>query len=57
MFTDAQITEFRRLYQKYFSREIGHQEAYEQGVKLVRLIELISRNYESIGTKIQKHHG
>ncbi|MFA6532992.1 MAG: hypothetical protein WCT22_03270 [Patescibacteria group bacterium] len=40
MLTDVQIIEFQRLYQKCFGREISRQEAYEQGVKLVRLFEL-----------------
>lgn len=41
MLSDEQITKFQTLYKNRFGREISREEAYEQGVKLVRLIELI----------------
>lgn len=41
MLSDEQITKFQTLYKKYFNKEINRKEAYEQGIKLVRLIELI----------------
>lgn len=47
MLTDAQTTEFQRLYQKHFGREISREEAYERGVKLVRLFELFFSFSES----------
>jgi len=47
MLTDAQTTEFQRLYQKNFGREISREEAYERGVKLVRLVELMFKSSKS----------
>jgi len=41
MLTDTQTIEFQRLYQKCFGKEISREEAYEKGVKLVRLVRLI----------------
>lgn len=41
MLSDEQITKFQTLYKNRFGKEIGQEEAYEQGVKLVRLVELI----------------
>ena len=36
-----QITKFQTLYKNRFGREINQKEAYEQGAKLLRLVELI----------------
>ena len=41
MLTDEQITKYQTLYRNRFGREISREEAYEQGVKLIRLVELI----------------
>jgi len=41
MLSDEQITKFQTLYKNRFNKKIGREEAYEQGVKLIRLIELI----------------
>ena len=41
MLTDEQIKQFQALYQKHFGKQIGRQEAYDKGEKLVRLIEII----------------
>ena len=41
MLSDEQITKFQTLYKNRFGREISREEAYEQGVKLMRLVELI----------------
>lgn len=41
MLSDKQITKFQTLYIKHFGRKISRDEAYEQGVKLIRLVELI----------------
>jgi len=38
-----QITQFQILYKKRFGKEICREEAYEKGVKLARLMELIYR--------------
>ncbi len=36
-----EITKFQTLYRNRFGKEIGVNEAYEQGVKLIWLVELI----------------
>jgi len=41
MLTNEQITEFQKLYEKHFGKKIDRQEAYEKGIKLIRLVELI----------------
>ena len=41
MLSNKQIAKFQTLYKKRFSKEISREEAYEKGVKLIRLIELI----------------
>lgn len=41
MLSDFQISKFRELYKKRFGKEISREEAYEKGVKLIRLVELI----------------
>lgn len=41
MLSDEQITKFQTLYKNRFGKEISREEAYEQGAKLIRLIELI----------------
>ena len=41
MLTGEQIAKYQSIYKKSFGREISKEEAYEQGSKLIRLIELI----------------
>jgi len=41
MLSHEQITSFQTLYKNRFGKEISREEAYEQGVKLMRLVELI----------------
>ncbi len=41
MLSDEQITKFQALYKNRFGKEISRKEAYEQGAKLIRLVELI----------------
>lgn len=41
MLTDEQITKYQTLYKNHFGKEISREEAYERGVKLIRLVELI----------------
>jgi hypothetical protein len=41
MLSNDQITKFQTLYKNRFGRDIDREEAYEQGVKLIRLIELV----------------
>jgi hypothetical protein len=40
MLSDEQITKFQMLYLKRFGKEISREEAYEKGVKLMRLVEI-----------------
>jgi len=40
MLTDAQIQKYQTLYKARYGREISREQAYEQGVKLIRLVEL-----------------
>ena len=41
MLSNEQVTKFQTLYKKRFGKEISREEAYEKGVKLIRLVELI----------------
>lgn len=41
MLSDEQIKKFQTLYKNRFGKEISRDEAYEKGVKLLRLVELI----------------
>ncbi len=41
MLSHEQITKFQMLYKNRFGKEISREEAYEQGIKLIRLVELI----------------
>lgn len=41
MLSDKQITKFQTLCKNLFDRDVGRDEAYEKGAKLVRLFELI----------------
>lgn len=41
MLSDEQVSKFQTIYKNRFGREISREEAYEKGVKLIRLIELI----------------
>jgi len=43
MLSNEQITKFQTLYKNRFGKEISQEEAYEKGVKLVRLMKLIYR--------------
>lgn len=41
MLSDEQITKYQAIYKRRFGVEISRKEAYEQGIKLIRLIEII----------------
>lgn len=41
MLSHEQITKFQTLYKNRFGKKISKEEAYEQGIKLIRLVELI----------------
>lgn len=40
--TDEHIAEFQMLYRKHFGKDISKNEALEKGLRLVRLIEVVS---------------
>lgn len=41
--SDEHIREFQKLYEEHFGVQISKEDAYENGVKLLRLISLIYR--------------
>lgn len=41
MLSNEQIVKYQTLYKNRFGREISREEAYENGAKLIRLVELI----------------
>ena len=41
--SDQHIAKFQKLYHEHFGKEISKEEAREQGIKLVRLVELVYR--------------
>lgn len=51
---DEHIEEFRTLYRKHFGKDISKEEALEKGLRLVRLIELVSR---AIAHEQNQHQG
>lgn len=41
MLSDEQIIKFQELYKERFGKEISREEAYEKGMKLIRLVEIV----------------
>ena len=41
LFDDKQITKFQTLYKNRFGKDISRKKAIEQGIKLMRLVEII----------------
>ncbi|OGI32681.1 MAG: hypothetical protein A2420_00810 [Candidatus Moranbacteria bacterium RIFOXYC1_FULL_44_13] len=41
MLSKEHIAKFQKLYKKHFGKEISRSEAYDKGIKLLRLIKLI----------------
>lgn len=41
--TDKNISEFQMLYKKHFGVEITKEQALEKGLRLIRLVEVVSR--------------
>jgi len=41
MLSKEQITKFQKLYKNRFGVKISREQAYEKGIKLIRLVELI----------------
>lgn len=54
MLTDEQIKKFQVLYKNRFGREIGKDEAYEKGINLVRLVEVVYKP-KNLTRKYEKH--
>lgn len=53
---DEQLKSFQTLYKERFGKEISREEAYEQGAKLIRLVELVYKPMtEEEYQKLQKH--
>lgn len=42
--TNEDITKFQNLYKKYFGEEISKEEAYQKGMRLIRLLKIIIKN-------------
>jgi hypothetical protein len=41
--SDEKVIEFQNLYKEHFCEEISKKDAYEQGIKLLRLISVLYR--------------
>ena len=41
MLTDKEITDYQAIYKKIYGKNISKQEALEQGIKLIRLMEIV----------------
>ncbi|MFA5172927.1 MAG: hypothetical protein WC435_00785 [Candidatus Paceibacterota bacterium] len=41
MISKKELEKYKAIYRKHYSKEISDQEALEQGIKLIRLIELV----------------
>ena len=53
--SDQHIAEFQTLYKNHFGKEISREEAYEKGIKLLRLIKLVYKPLtEEELSKLQK---
>ena len=39
--SDEHVDKFKQLYKKHFGKDISKQDAYDQGIKLVRLLSII----------------
>lgn len=55
MLSDEQITKFQDLYKVRFGKDISREDALEQGIKLIRLVELTYKPMTNLEyQKIQK---
>lgn len=43
MLSEEMVLKFQKLYKEKFGEEISKEEAYEQGIKLLKLIQVIYR--------------
>ena len=55
MLSEEQVTKFQQIYKARFGRDISRDEAYDKGIKLLRLIEIIYKPMtESDYNKLQE---
>lgn len=55
--SDEQISEFQEIYEEHFGTEISKEDAYQNGIKLLRLVELIYKPAgEAQQAEINKHY-
>jgi hypothetical protein len=43
MLSEKRIAEFQALYKKHFGEDLSKEEAYEKGVRLIRMVQLVYR--------------
>ncbi len=53
MLTEKQIKDFQSLYEKHCGKEINEKEALEEGIKIIRLLEIV---YKPITKKEYKKY-
>lgn len=57
LLSDKQISEFQEIYKEHFGTEISKEDARENGIKLLRLVELIYKPAdETSQAEITKHY-
>lgn len=55
--TEEDITQFQTLYKKHFGEDISRERAHEEGIKLVRLMQLIYKPMTKEGKERLKEQG
>ena len=54
--SDEDIAKFQDLYKSHFGKEISKEDAYEQGIKLVRLLSIVYKPMtENEYKRVQEH--
>jgi hypothetical protein len=43
MLSEKRIAEFQALYKRHFGEDLSKEEAYEKGVRLIRMVQLVYR--------------
>ena len=43
MLSEKRIAEFQALYKKHFGEDLSKEQAYEKGVRLIRMVQLVYR--------------
>ncbi len=51
MIPEEQLEKFQTLYKERFGKEISKEEAYEKGIKLIRVVELLHKPRAEDGVK------